>query len=108
VQLSDADASSLRTDAYFAFNGAVSGAGGGLGAKLDRKEIVREGLSEYFLYTVEGRDTIENGWSKRLPSFTVEAVPVTSYYKFEQETWGDRVMRYYRMTNSTTAKLGRE
>jgi hypothetical protein len=108
LQLADMDAGSLRTDAYYAFNGAVSGARGGAIDKLDRKEIVREGLSEYFLYTVEGRDTIENGWSKRLPSFTTEAVPVTSYYKFEQETWGDQVMRYYRMTNSTAAKLGKE
>ena len=33
------------------------------------KDIIKEGLSEYFLYTVEGRDTIPNGWAKRLPSF---------------------------------------
>jgi len=32
------------------------------------KEIIREGLSEYFLYTVDGRDTIPNAWAKRLPS----------------------------------------
>ncbi len=35
-----------------------------------RREVVKEGLSEYFLYTVEGRDTIPNGWSKRMPSFS--------------------------------------
>ncbi len=31
------------------------------------KEIVKEGLSEYFLYTIEGTETIPTGWSKRLP-----------------------------------------
>jgi hypothetical protein len=27
------------------------------------KEIVKEGLSEYFLYTIEGTETIPIGWS---------------------------------------------
>ncbi|MBC8326183.1 MAG: hypothetical protein H8E27_11230, partial [Verrucomicrobia subdivision 3 bacterium] len=31
--------------------------------------VAKEALGEYFLYTVGGRDTIANGWSKRLPSF---------------------------------------
>ena len=61
-----------------------------------------------FLYTVEGRDTIPTGWSKRLPSFKTPDVPITSYYKFEKEQWGDRVMRYYRFTNSEPSKLGQE
>lgn len=71
-------------------------------------EIVKEGLSEYFLYTVGGRDTIPSGWSKRLPSFQARDVPITSFYKFEQEIWGPQVMRYYRFTNSVASKLGNE
>jgi hypothetical protein len=35
-------------------------------------------------------------------------VPITSYYSFEKERWDDRVMRYYRFTNSEPSKLGRE
>jgi len=46
------------------------------------KEVKKEGLSEYFLYTIEGTETIPNGWSKRLPSFDVDAVPVVNLYKF--------------------------
>jgi hypothetical protein len=72
------------------------------------KEIQKEGLSEYFMYTVEGRDTIPNGWAKRLPSFKTDAVPLTSYYKFETERFGDQVMRYYQFTNSAANKLGKE
>ena len=72
------------------------------------REIIKEGVSEYFLYTVEGRDTIPNGWSKRLPSFQTSDVPITSYYKFEKERWGDNVIRYYRFTNSIPSKLGKE
>jgi hypothetical protein len=36
------------------------------------------------------------------------AAEITSYYKFERERWGDRVMRYYRFTNSEPSKLGKE
>src|SRR5688500_1685221 len=71
------------------------------------KDIVKESLSEYFLYTVEGRDTIPHGWSKRLPSFSADAVPVTSLYKFEREVWGDSVMRFYQFTNGVAANLGK-
>jgi hypothetical protein len=72
------------------------------------REVVKEGLGEYFLYTVGGRDTVVNGWSKRLPSFSVAGVPVTSYYKYERERWGDAVLRYYKFTNSIPSKLGKE
>jgi hypothetical protein len=42
------------------------------------KEVIKEGLSEYFLYTIEGTETIPTGWSKRLLSFDVDQVPVVN------------------------------
>ncbi|NLX26150.1 MAG: hypothetical protein GXY61_09370, partial [Lentisphaerae bacterium] len=42
------------------------------GLAFDIKEIEKEGLSEYFLYTIEGTETIPNTWSKRLPSFDTD------------------------------------
>ncbi|MEY2410439.1 MAG: hypothetical protein QOF48_3109 [Verrucomicrobiota bacterium] len=73
-----------------------------------RAEIVKESLGEYFLFTVEGRDTIANGWSKSLPSFRTPGIPLTSYYKFEKERWQNSVIRFYRFTNSEPSNLGRE
>jgi hypothetical protein len=72
------------------------------------KEIIKEGVSEYFLYTVAGRDTIPTGWSKRLPSFQTNNVPVTSYYKFEKEQWGDAAIRFYKFKNDKPSNLGAE
>jgi hypothetical protein len=97
------EARQLPTGSYFG-GGALGGAIAA--AELRPKEIVKEELGEYFLYTVEGRDTIPNGWSKRLPSFKTNDVPITSYYKFEKERWGDNVTRFYRFTNSVAGKLG--
>ena len=73
--------SSGVVNAYFGDFGAMSGragglaGGGGAGGKEQKlREVVKESLSEYFLYSVEGRDTIPTGWSKRLPSFNTPAV----------------------------------
>ena len=70
------------------------------------KEIVKEGLSEYFLYTIEGTETIPNGWSKRLQSFDVEAVPVVNLYKYEEERYGPSVVRFLSFKNDKEHKLG--
>ena len=70
------------------------------------KDIKKEGLSEYFLYTIEGTETIENGWSKRLPSFDVGAVPVVNLYKYEEERYGFAVVRFLSFKNDEEHKLG--
>jgi hypothetical protein len=70
------------------------------------KEIKKEGLSEYFLYTIEGTETIPTGWSKRLISFNVDEVPVTNLYKFEQERYGNSVVRFLSFKNDEEHKLG--
>ncbi|HNS19072.1 MAG TPA: DUF4139 domain-containing protein [Sedimentisphaerales bacterium] len=70
------------------------------------KEIVKEGLSEYFLYTIEGTETIPNGWSKRLLSFDVDEVPVVNLYKYEEERYGEAVERFLSFTNDEEHKLG--
>ena len=95
-----------EAEAVMDFGGIAGGRGGSAPAR--KREIKKEALSEYFLYSVEGRDTIPTGWAKRLPSFKTVAVPITSYYKFEKERWQAAVMRYYRFTNSEPSKLGKE
>jgi hypothetical protein len=76
-------------------------------AAMDRpREVVKEGLSEYFLYTIEGTETIENGWSKRLISFDTEDIPVVNLYKYEQERYGNSVIRFLSFTNDEKHELG--
>ncbi len=72
----------------------------------ERKEIKKEGLSEYFLYTIEGTETILTGWSKRLISFDVDEVPVLNLYKYEQERYGPSVVRFLSFKNDKEHKLG--
>jgi hypothetical protein len=70
------------------------------------KDIKKEGLSEYFLYTIEGTETIRDGWSKRLPSFKVEGVPVKNLYKYEEERYGANVVRFLSFKNDEEHNLG--
>ncbi|MHC4216513.1 MAG: DUF4139 domain-containing protein [Planctomycetota bacterium] len=77
-----------------------------LGVELEAKEIQKEGLSEYFLYTIEGTETIKTGWSKRLQSFDVDEVPVTNLYKYEQQRYGDSVVRFISFKNDKKHELG--
>jgi len=70
------------------------------------KEIKKEGLSEYFLYTIEGTETIPHQWSKRLPSFSADAVPVVNLYKYEQERYGSQVVRFLSFKNDKEHHLG--
>jgi hypothetical protein len=75
-------------------------------APAEPKEIKKEGLSEYFLYTIEGAETIPTGWSKRLQSFDVEDVPVVNLYKYEEERYGQNVVRFLSFKNDKEHKLG--
>jgi len=71
-----------------------------------QKQIVKEGLSEYFIYTIEGTETIPNTWGKRLPSFESSDIPVTSLCKYDEERWGIKPMRFLSFTNDTAHRLG--
>ncbi len=75
-------------------------------AAMKPKEIKKEGLSEYFLYTIEGTETIPDTWSKRLPSFSADEIPVVNLYKFEEEMHGTGVVRYLSFKNDDEHKLG--
>jgi len=70
------------------------------------KEIKKEGLSEYFLYTIEGKETIPTGWSKRLLSFDVDEVPVVNLYKYEEQRYGKSVVRFLSFKNDKEHELG--
>jgi len=67
---------------------------------------VKEGLSEYFLYSIEGTESIPNRWSKRLPSFHAEKVKVVNLFKYEEERWGRQVRRFLKFKNDKAHKLG--
>jgi hypothetical protein len=75
-------------------------------ASLRPKEIKKEGLSEYFLYSIEGTETIADKWGKRLLSFEAEDIKVKSLYKYDQQRWGTQAIRFVSFTNDEEHNLG--
>jgi hypothetical protein len=74
--------------------------------ELRPKEIKKEGLSEYFLYTIEGTETIADKWGKRLLSFEAEDIKVKSLYKYDEERWGQQAIRFVAFANDEEHNLG--
>jgi len=74
--------------------------------RLHPKEIKKEGLSEYFLYTIEGIETIPDTWGKRLLSFEANDIAVKSLYKYDEERWGTETIRFVAFTNDEKHNLG--
>jgi hypothetical protein len=70
------------------------------------KEIIKEGLSEYFIYTIEGTETIPNGWSKRMRSLEADEVPFTIQYRYREREYGPQLVRLYLLKNDKDSKLG--
>lgn len=71
-----------------------------------RKEIRKEGLSEYFLYSIEGTETIPNQWGKRLLSFEASDIEVDSLYKYDEQRWGNQTIRFVKFANDEEHNLG--
>lgn len=72
------------------------------------KQIEKEGLSEYFLYTIEGTETIPDGWTKRLLSFSQEKIPVINLYKHDESRFGNNTVRLLYFKNAKSHQLGKE
>jgi hypothetical protein len=70
------------------------------------KGIIKEGLSEYFIYTIEGTETIANGWSKRMRSLKPVDVPLQIQYRYREPEYGQQLVRMYLMRNDKESKLG--
>ncbi len=70
------------------------------------KEVIKEGLSEYFIYTIEGTETIPNGWSKRMRSIETTTVPFKIQYRYRPAEYGKALVRMYLLTNDKKSKLG--
>ncbi len=96
----------VRDELFSTIGGALDFALDGDVLALGRKQIVKEGLSEYFLYTIEGTETIANTWGKRLPSFEADDIPVESLYKYDEQRWGANAIRFLSFVNDEDHELG--
>jgi hypothetical protein len=96
-----ADVLRKAMDAPAASGGAPHG-----GKLVEPKEIAKEGLGEYFIYTIEGTETIRTGWSKRIRSLESTTVPFKVQYRYRPAEYGEQLVRMYLLANDKASKLG--
>jgi len=70
------------------------------------KRIVKEGLSEYFMFSVPGTETITNGWSKRMQALDAEEVQFDIVHRVRDFQYGDWPVRFFIFTNDKEHRLG--
>jgi hypothetical protein len=75
-------------------------------AQSTPKAIVKEGLSEYFIYSVEGTETVPHGWSKRMRLFQGTNVPFRIRYRYRPQEYGDELVRMFLLRNDSASDLG--
>jgi hypothetical protein len=62
-------------------------------------EVVKQGLSEYFLFTIDGREDIKDKEPKRLVALKVAEVPLECLYKLTDREGGQQFVKFYRFKN---------
>ncbi|MBT3296834.1 MAG: hypothetical protein HN919_07135 [Verrucomicrobia bacterium] len=72
-------------------------------------KVVKQGLSEYFLFTIAGRQDIKHQEPKRLVALSVDGVPLKAIYKLTDRTGGQQFTKYFRFKNKKLLdKRGKE
>jgi hypothetical protein len=70
------------------------------------KRIIQEGLSDYFLYTIEGNESIPNGWGKRLLAVDKVDIPVQVLYRYDEQRYGTKTQELLLFQNDKQHHLG--
>jgi hypothetical protein len=64
------------------------------------KQVIKQGLSEYFLFTIDGREDIREREPKRLVALKVAEVPLECLYKLSDRDGGQAFTKFYRFENA--------
>ena len=72
----------------------------------EKKGVVKEGLSEYFMFSIEGTETIRNGWSKRMEAVRADGSGFDILYRMRAHQYGPRPVRFFLWRNDDEHNLG--
>ncbi|MCX5682704.1 MAG: hypothetical protein NT049_03365 [Planctomycetota bacterium] len=84
----------------------AAGFAGKPGGNATPAKVVKEGLSEYFIFTVEGQQTVKNQWSQRMISFRTRDVPFEVLYRYRPHQYGPKPVRFFMLANDAEHKMG--
>ena len=71
-----------------------------------RSQGAMSALSEYYMYAVPGKNTIESGWTKKIEAMDIQDVPLEVVYRYSPSE--RLVRRMYTFINNEESRLGKE
>lgn len=74
----------------------------------EAKAIIKKAVSEYYIFAVEGKEDILDGWGKELPNPKVENIPFDLSYEIDSRKYGQDVVKIYKLKNTEDHELGEE
>ncbi len=72
------------------------------------KEIIKQAVSEYHLFAVEGQEDIQDGWGKEFPEDMIEDIEFDLSYEIDPRQHGNQVVKFYKLKNDTDHELGED
>ncbi len=69
-------------------------------------EVLKETLGDYFIYTVEGRQRVEEGYATRIRNFQADKVAVKRVHRLRQREYGPQLTLVYLIENGKAQGLG--
>ena len=73
---------------------------------IEEKEVAKDSLSEYYIFTIEGTESIPDQWSKRLRSGFAKAIAVDTIYRYRPREYGNILARVLNFKNDKKSSLG--
>jgi len=72
----------------------------------EEKEVAKDSLSEYYIFTIDGTETVLNQWSKRLRSSFAESIAIDTIYRYRPREYGSTLARILTFKNDKKSSLG--
>ncbi|MFW5682536.1 MAG: DUF4139 domain-containing protein [Phycisphaeraceae bacterium] len=69
-------------------------------------EVVKEGLSEYFIFTIEGEHDVPHNFRQRLRSFEPADAELVTEYRYRPNQYGNQLVRMLLIENTEDNDLG--
>jgi hypothetical protein len=72
----------------------------------EEKTMAKDSLGDYYIFTIEGTETIPDQWAKRLRSGFAEQIMVDTVYRYRPREYGELLSRILIVRNDKKSLLG--
>ncbi len=72
----------------------------------EEKAVEKDSLSEYYIFSIEGTESIPDQWSKRLRSGFAKAIEIDTVYRYRPREYGEILARVLMFKNDKKSSLG--